>query len=159
MPDVRRKLLLYASALTISAAGAKFIMQEEGTVQTAYLDAVGIPTICTGSTTNVFLGQTATLAECEQRLQEDTTYAGKAVGRLVAVKLTQGQYDALVSFVFNVGPGAFAKSTLLKRINAGQCEQAGQEFLRWDRAGGQRLKGLTKRRAKESAMWTKDCYD
>lgn len=144
--------------LSISLTGLGLIKAFEGTSQTAYLDSVAVPTICTGSTRNVFLGQTATPQECDVRLQEDVSYAGKALGRLVAVRLTQGQYDALVSFVFNVGPGAFSKSTMLRRINAGQCEAAGREFYRWDHAGGKKLRGLTKRRAAEAAVWLEDCY-
>ena len=157
MISVRNRTLALASALSISLAGIAFIQSEEGTEYEAYLDSVRVPTICTGSTKNVFLGQKATLQECEQRLQEDTTYAGKAVGRHVQRKLTQQQYDTLVSFVFNVGAGAFARSTMLRYINAGQCEAAGAEFLRWDKAGGKRLNGLTKRRARESAAWLEDC--
>lgn len=146
-----------AGALALSLAGVSFIQGWEGTEQVAYLDSVGVPTICTGSTTKVFLGQTATLQECQERLQEDTSYAGKAVGRLVKVSLTQGQYDALVSLVFNIGPGAFAKSTLLKRLNNGQCTLAASEFLRWDKAKGKRLRGLTLRRQAESELFRKGC--
>ena len=157
MISVRNRTLALASALSISLAGIAFIQSEEGTEYEAYLDSVHVPTICTGSTKNVFIGQKATLQECEQRLLEDTTYAGKAVQRLVQRKLTQQQYDTLVSFVFNVGAGAFSRSTMLRYINANQCEAAGAEFLRWDRAGGKRLRGLTKRRARESAAWLEDC--
>ena len=157
MISVRNRTLALASTLSISLAGIAFIQSEEGTEYEAYLDSVRVPTICTGSTKNVFIGQKATLQECEQRLQEDTTYAGKAVQRLVQRKLTQQQYDTLVSFVFNVGAGAFSRSTMLRYINANQCEAAGAEFLKWDRAGGKRIKGLTKRRARESAAWLEDC--
>lgn len=157
MISVRNRTLALASALSISLAGIAFIQSEEGTEYEAYLDSVHVPTICTGSTKNVFIGQKATLQECEQRLQEDTTYAGKAVQRHVQRKLTQQQYDTLVSFVFNVGPGAFAKSTMLKRINEGQCYAAGAEFKRWNKAGGKVLKGLTNRRAREAALWLEDC--
>lgn len=143
--------------LSISAAGLTFIQQEEGIVPVAYRDAVGIPTICTGSTKNVFIGHVATPLECAQRLQEDTTYAGKAVARLVSVPLSQGQYDALVSFTFNCGPTNLAGSTLLRRLNAGQCREAAAEFLRWDRAKGKRLRGLTERRKREAALFVKDC--
>lgn len=151
------KTKAFAAALAISVAGLGFIAKHEGTRQEAYLDSVGVPTICTGSTRNVFLGQKATLAECEQRLQEDSTYAGRAVARHVQVKLTQAQYDALVSFVFNVGGGAFSRSTLLRKINAGECHAAAQEFHRWVFAGGVRLRGLVTRRAAEAALWRSGC--
>lgn len=146
-----------ATALVLSPLGIDLIKKWEGTKQTAYLDSVGVPTICTGSTRNVYLGQTATLGECEQRLKEDATYAGKAIQRLVKVKLTQEQYDALVSLTFNIGEGNFAKSTLLTRLNAGQCHAAGLQFKRWVYAGGKKLRGLEKRREAESALFLRGC--
>ena len=154
----RNRTLALASALSISLAGIAFIQSEEGTEYEAYLDSVHVPTICTGSTKNVFIGQKATLQECEQRLQEDTTYAGKAVGRYVQRKLTQQQYDTLVSFVFNVGETQFYRSTLLRKINAGDCWGAGAEFDRWVYAKGKRLKGLVSRRADERKQWEEGCY-
>ena len=146
-----------AAVLVLSLAGIGFIQSWEGTRQEAYLDSVNVPTICTGSTTKVFIGQRATLQECEERLREDTTYAGRAVQRLVTVKLTQAQYDALVSLVFNIGPGGFARSTLLKKLNAGDCLGAAREWLRWDKAGGKRLRGLTNRRQAEAKEFVTGC--
>ena len=146
-----------AALMSLSVAGVALIQNFEGTETVAYADAVGVPTICTGSTKGVYLGQTATLAECEERLSEDTSYAGEAIGRLVKVKLSQDQYDALVSLVFNIGPGAFARSTLLRRLNDGQCTVAGDEFLRWRYAAGKPLRGLLKRRQAERALFIKDC--
>lgn len=146
-----------AGSLVLSVAGVDLIKKYEGTKQHAYLDSVGVPTICTGSTRNVFIGQYAALGECEQRLKEDATYAGNAIKRLVKVKLTQEQYDALVSLTFNIGEGAFAKSTLLNRLNSNQCYAAGLQFNRWVYAGGKRLNGLVKRRAEESALFLRGC--
>ena len=151
------KAKLAAAVLSISVAGLALIQTFEGTETTAYADAGGIPTICTGSTRGVYLGQTATLAECEERLSEDVSYAGEAIRKGVRVKLSQGQYDALVSLVFNIGPGAFARSTLLKRLNDGQCRAAADEFLRWRYAAGKPLRGLLKRRQAERALFVKDC--
>ncbi|HVH93275.1 MAG TPA: lysozyme [Candidatus Acidoferrum sp.] len=146
-----------ASTLLPSTPGTQLIKQHEGARQDAYADAVGVPTICYGSTRGVFLGQHATLAECEQRLLEDATYAGKAIGRMVQVKLTQRQYDAMVSFVFNVGETNFRKSTLLRKINAGDCYGAGAEFDRWVYAGGRKLRGLVIRRAAERQEFESGC--
>ena len=151
------KTRLSVGALTLSLAGTAFIMQEEGTVFKAYLDPVGVPTICTGSTKRVFLGHTATLRECEERLQEDTSDAGKAIARYVQVRLTQGQYDALLSFVFNVGQGNFSRSTLLRHLNAGECHATADQFKRWVYAKGIKLRGLVKRRAKEAEMFREGC--
>lgn len=146
-----------AGALILSMLGAIAIKKFEGSSDVAYIDPVGIPTICVGSTKNVFVGQRAAPGECEARLQEDTTYAGKAIARCTDVKLTQGQYDALVSFTFNVGGGAYCKSTLLKKLNAGDCHGAANEFQRWSRAGGRVLPGLVTRRAAEAKMFREGC--
>ena len=149
--------LIRRAVLTISFAGLAAIATFEGTRTAAYLDSVGVPTICTGHTKTVRLGDVRTLGECEVLLKEDTSEAGRAVSRLVKTDLTQEQYDALVSFTFNVGQGALARSTLLKRVNAGECLQAAAEFLRWDKAGGMRLRGLTIRRKAESEAFKGGC--
>lgn len=147
----------WATALAISAAGLGFIQQSEGIRYDAYLDSVQVPTICVGSTRKVFLGQRATLQECEERLREDTSRAGKAIGRHVQVRLTQGQYDALLSLVFNIGEGNFARSTLLRKLNAGDCRGAGAEFARWVYAGKVKLRGLVLRRSGERQMFEGGC--
>lgn len=145
------------AGLLLSLAGIGFIQTWEGTERTAYLDSVGVPTICTGSTRAVRIGQTATESECQSRLILDTTYAGNALKRCVTASVTQGQYDALVSLSFNIGGGAICRSTLVRKLNQGDCRGAGAEFLRWDWAGGSRLRGLTNRRKAESAIFLKDC--
>lgn len=151
------KLKALAAALTLSASGVLFIQNWEGTKYVAYRDSVGVPTICTGSTRAVRLGTTATPTECAVRLVEDTTYAGKAVARCVTAPVTQRQYDALVSLGFNIGGGALCSSTLVRKLNQGDCRGAAGQFLRWDYAGKQKLRGLTNRRAAESAEFIKDC--
>lgn len=151
--------------LTLSAAGAGAIAQHEGIVNTAYRDPVGIVTICSGHTKTARMGQVKTDAQCAALLMQDVAVAERAVSRLVKVKLTQNQFDALVSFDFNVGETNFAKSTLLKYLNQGRCWDAGREFSKWDKAKGYRLvkdkgyrlPGLTKRRADERAMFETGC--
>lgn len=150
-------VLAVASTLLPSQSGLDAIKKHEGVRHGAYLDAVGVPTICYGSTRKVFMGQRATSAECEERLLEDATYAGRGVAQGVKVKLTQGQYDALVSFVFNVGETQFYRSTLLRKINAGDCWGAGAEFDRWVYAKGKRLNGLVSRRADERRAFEEGC--
>ena len=150
-------VLLSVGFLSLSPRGATDIINLEGTKTEAYYDAVGIPTICNGSTRGVFIGMSATLDQCEKRLIDDTTYAGKQIKHDVKVKLTQEQYDALVSFVFNVGNTAFHNSTMLRLINAGDCYGAGAQFDRWIRAKGRVLPGLVKRRHAERIKWEGGC--
>lgn len=134
-----------------------FIMNHEGIRQTAYLDAVDVPTICAGHTKKVKLGQTATLDQCQQFIKEDTGEAGKAIARCTTALITQDQYDMLVDFAFNVGGEAYCNSTLVRKLNSGNCVGAANEFSRWNKAGGRVLKGLTKRRADERIKFISDC--
>jgi lysozyme len=143
--------------LTLSAAGAGAIMQHEGIVNTAYRDPVGVVTICSGHTKTARIGQVKTDAQCQALLLQDVAKAEHDVQRLVKVRLTQNQFDALVSFDFNVGEGNFAKSTLLKELNLGRCWAAGREFPKWDKAKGYRLPGLTQRRADERKLFETGC--
>lgn len=144
-------------ALTLSAAGAGAIVAYEGLHKVAYVDPVGIVTVCAGHTKTAKLGQVKTDAECEALLKEDVKDAEAAVRRLVVVPLTQAQFDALVSFTFNVGSSNLAKSTLLKKVNAFDCWGAGAEFLRWTYGGGKELSGLVIRRASERKHWETGC--
>lgn len=146
-----------AALLALSAAGAVAIVQHEGLKKTAYVDPVGVVTVCAGHTATAKLGQTLTKQQCAELLKQDVIHAERAVKRLVKVPLTQNQFDALVSFVFNVGEGNFAKSTLLRRINANDCWGAAQEFNRWVYAGGRVLPGLVQRRASEGRTWATGC--
>ena len=149
--------LALASFFTLSPTGQQAIVKHEGYVPTAYQDSVGVWTICSGSTFGVRAGMVATPAQCAERLKVDTSTAGRAVSRLVKVPISQRQYDALVSWTLNLGEGNLAKSTMLKRINAGQCYAAADEMLKWVYAGGKRLKGLETRRAEERFMFIGDC--
>lgn len=150
-------ILAAAAYFTPSPQGVELIKKSEGLELQAYPDAVQIPTICYGSTRGVKLGMSATLAECEERLVKDATYAGRALDRYVEVKISQRQYDALVSFVYNIGETQFRKSTLLKKLNSGECKAAAKEFDRWVYAKGKKLRGLVKRRADERNIFETDC--
>lgn len=86
-------------------------------------------------------------------LEQDLRIAERAIGRFVRVALNQNQFDALVSFTFNLGTGALQRSTLRQKLNRGEYGDAASEFGRWVFAGGQRLKGLVRRRQAEASLF------
>src|SRR6478752_5864112 len=154
------KVRVLAATLVISAAGLAGITHDEGEVRKVYLDPVGIPTVCVGHIDTVTakdVGKAYSAETCQYLLRQDTLRAQQAVQKYVKVPITQQQFDALVSFTFNCGTAALRDSTLLKDINAGRCEAAGNQFLRWDKAKGKTLRGLTLRRQREAAAWVEDC--
>ena len=139
--------------MTYSEEGLQLTEKFEGLRLTAYKDSVGVPTIGYGHTRGVAMGMTCTQEQAEQWLQEDVQIAVDAVNRLVTVELTQNQFDALVDFTFNLGVGSLQRSTLLKLLNAGNYSGAAGEFKKWNKAGGQVLAGLTKRRQAERDLF------
>jgi lysozyme len=151
------KQLFKAASLSAGAAAIALITTYEGLRLEAYKDPVGVWTICYGSTKNVQPGQVATLQECENRLGADAEEAANAVRKYVQHPITQEQFDALVDFTFNLGAGNFKNSTLLRKLNAGDCYGAAEEFRRWVYAGGQVLPGLQKRREAEYELFLADC--
>lgn len=143
----------------INAEGLALIKQWEGCKLTAYKDVAGVLTIGYGSTgPHVKPGMKITQAEAERLLLNDLDRFERAVERLVAVPLTDGQFAALVSFAFNVGEAAFAKSTLLRKLNAGDYEAVPSELARWVNAGGRRVQGLVNRRAAEAGLWVRGSF-
>jgi lysozyme len=135
------------------SAGVNMIKSFEGLYLDAYYDAVGIPTIGYGHTENVHMGMSISEAEAEQLLRQDLERFEVAVQDGVEVEINDDQFDALVSFSFNLGAGSLFSSTLLKLLNQGKFEQAAEEFPRWNKAGGQALLGLTRRRLSERALF------
>ena len=146
-----------AATLALSLAGLLSIAAFEGMKPVAYRDLVGIPTVCAGHTQGVRIGQVKTENECQALLREDASDAGKWVGKCTAALVTQAQYDALVSLAFNIGGPAYCQSTLVRKLNAGDCQGAADEFGRWVRAKGKVLSGLKKRRAEERAQFLTGC--
>jgi lysozyme len=141
--------------MKISQAGLDLIKRFEGCKLEAYRDAVGIWTIGYGHTgPNVHDGLKITQAQADAILAQDVSRFASGVAANVNVALTQSEFDALVSFAFNVGLGAFRSSTLLKLLNdnADRTVVASQ-FLRWNKAGSKVLDGLTKRRNAEKALF------
>jgi lysozyme len=139
-----------------SPRGIALIKSAEGLRLKAYPDpgTGGLPwTIGYGSTSGVTRNMVITEAQAEQMLEEDLVRFERIVERAVRVPVNQGQFDALVSFTYNVGEGNFTKSTLLRKLNAGDAAGASEQFSRWVNAAGKVLPGLVKRRAAECAMF------
>jgi lysozyme len=141
----------------INKDGLDLVKHFEGFHPKAYKDPVGIWTIGYGHTGlvhrdgTVFPGRTITKAEGEELLKYDMGVFEKRVRELVKVPLNDNEFSALVSFDFNTG--GLAKSTLLKKLNEGDRMGAANEFLRWDKAGGKTLAGLTRRRKSERNLF------
>jgi len=145
-PPVKKVAAAAAAATAIAASVISFF---EGTRTEAYRDPVGIPTICTGHTEGVVMGQVRSLAECAALLRDDVETAMASVLVLTRVPVNAHELAAYTSFVFNVGHGNFARSTLLKKLNAGDRHGACGELKRWVYAKGRKLAGLVKRRDAE----------
>lgn len=139
--------------MKVSNNGINLVKRFEGLELKAYRDSVGILTIGYGHTHAVKSGDIITGKQADAFLREDLQVAELTVNTNVKVKLTQGQFDALVSFVFNLGSGNFVKSTLIKKLNAGDYAGAADEFGKWVNAGGKKLPGLVKRRAAEREVF------
>ena len=139
--------------MKLGERGTEILKYFEGCKLTAYQDSVGVWTIGYGHTKGVFDGMTITQEEAEQMLlTEHEEYEGY-IENMVTVPLTQNQFDALVVWIYNLGPTNFKNSTLLKELNAGNYNAAGQEITRWNKAGGKVLAGLVKRREAEAELF------
>ncbi len=141
-----------------SEKGIALIKEFEGCRLTAYQDSVGVWTIGYGWTQPVDgkpirAGMTIKQQTAERLLKTGLVSYESDVSRLVKVGLTQGQFDALVSFTYNLGVRSLSTSTLLRKLNAGDYAGAADEFLRWNKAGGKVLNGLTRRREAERALF------
>ena len=137
-----------------SEEGKRFIKEKEGLRLEAYRCSGGILTIGYGHTAGVVPGMTINKFQAEKFFLEDLEQTAECVvNRLVKVPLTQGQYDALVSFTFNLGAGNLMKSTLLKLLNARDYAGASEQFERWVKSGGKVTAGVVKRRMEEKKMF------
>lgn len=124
---------------------------------TAYKCPAGVWTIGYGHTATAKQGMTITQAKAVELLKNDLARFEAGVNTYVKVPINQNQFDALVSFSYNVGSGALKTSTLLKKLNAKDYQGAADEFLRWNKASGKVLAGLTKRRETERALFLTGC--
>lgn len=138
----------------ISNAGLELIQRFEGFSPVPYLDAAELPTIGFGHLIRegeIF--ERISRTEAETILRRDVHHAERAVLRLIDVPLMDGQYDSLVSFTFNLGSGAFQRSTLRQKINREEHESVPNEFRRWIWANGRKLRGLARRREAEIELY------
>ena len=139
--------------MNLGYKGTKLLKYFEGCKLTAYQDSVGVWTIGYGHTKGVYDGMTITQEEAEQMLLTELEEYEGYVEKYVTVPLTQNQFDALVVWVYNLGPTNFRNSTLLKELNSGDYTAAGKEITRWNKAGGKVLAGLVKRREAEAQLF------
>ena len=130
-----------AILMKLGERGTEILKYFEGCKLTAYQDSVGVWTIGYGHTKGVYDGMTITQDQAEQMLLSELEEYEGYIKDMVTVPLTQNQFDALVVWVYNLGPTNFRNSTLLKELNAGNYNAAGQEITRWNKAGGKVLAG------------------
>ncbi len=144
--------------MQISKSGIELIKRFEGLRLKAYQDLVGVWTIGYGWTQpvdgkKVGPGMQIVQATADRLLKCGVVQYEQGVNLLVKVKITQSQFDALVSFAYNLGLRSLSTSTLLKKLNAGDKQGAADEFGKWVNAGGKRLDGLVVRRAAERELF------
>jgi lysozyme len=142
----------------ISDIGLQLIKTFEGKHNKGYLCPANVWTIGYGHTGPTFgnptpRGMRITDAQIDELLKQDMERFENAVTKYVKVPLTQNQFDALVSFTFNVGAGALSTSTLLKLLNQGKYDEVPAQFLRWNKGGGKVLAGLVRRRQSEAHLF------
>ena len=140
--------------MNVSQVGIDLIKQYETLRLKAYMPTPNdVPTIGYGHTHGVKMGDICTEDQADEWLRQDCAFAESCIDDNVTVPLQQNEFDALVSFIFNVGCGAFKVSTMLKMINDGDLDSASQQFARWNKQKGQVLAGLTRRRADEKELF------
>lgn len=138
-----------------SESGKSLIKEFEGFRSEAYLDPVGIPTIGFGFVEGVRLGDVMSPAEADVRLEAELLRFERAVSEATGGNANQNEFDAMVSFAFNVGVAGLKRSTVVKAHNRGDKASAARAFSLWNKAGGKVMAGLTRRRAAEAALYLK----
>ena len=139
--------------MQLSKTGIELLKHFEGCELKAYQDSVGVWTIGYGHTKGIYEGLEITQSEAEKMLQDELPeYEGYITDKVVPM-LQQHEYDALVCWVYNLGPTNLSSSTMLKKLNAGEFKEVPFQMIRWDKAGGQPLLGLTRRRNAEALLF------
>ena len=139
--------------MKISSEGLELIKHFEGCETTAYQDSVGVWTIGYGHTKGVEEGQTCSIEDTETMLADEMDEYEGYINNMVKVDFEQHEFDALVAWVYNLGPTNLGESTMLKVLNGGQFARVPDQKKRWNRAGGQVLAGLVRRRTAEALMF------
>lgn len=141
--------------MKFSAAGMELLKRSEGFRSRVYLDAAGFPTIGFGHRLvhPESFPRGVNDTQADNILALDVRESEQAVEHLVKVPLTQGQFDALVDFTFNLGSARLGSSTLLRELNLGHYDLAANELLRWDHCGSEELASLQTRRRAERGLW------
>ncbi len=148
--------------MRLDTNGYKLIQGFEGLRLTAYKDSAGIPTIGYGNITyidgnKVKMGDTISQEKADQMFKYYADKFAREVDAVVTATVNQNQFNALVSMAYNIGIGAFSKSTLLKKVNANSCDKTiRDEFMKCVNAGGKRIQGLVNRRQKEADLFFKN---
>jgi lysozyme len=144
----------------ITQEGLNLIKKFEGFEPEIYLDAAGLPTIGYGHLIrkgeHKMFENGISYEAAVALLIKDVQSAERSVLRFINIPLTDGQFDALVSFTFNLGGGALQRSTLRRKVNRGEHPDVPREFLRWVWAGGRKLRGLIRRREAEAKLYLND---
>ena len=136
-----------------SSEGISLIQKFEGCELEAYQCSAGVWTIGYGHTKDVVEGMTITKEQAEQMLVDELHEYENYINEYVTVALSQNQFDALVSWVYNLGPANLKASTMLKVLNSGKYEDVPAQMKRWNKAGGKVLEGLIRRREAEACLF------
>lgn len=139
--------------MQISEEGKGIIKRFEGCKLEAYLCSAGVPTIAWGKTHGVKMGDTCTQEQADQWFDEEIVEYENYVNDLVTAPLNQSQFDALVSWVYNLGPANLKSSTMLRVLNEGKYDLVPSEMRKWVKAGGKVNAGLERRRLAESMLF------
>lgn len=140
--------------MKLNDQGIDLIKKFEGCRLDAYLDVAGIPTIGWGTVgTDIHLGLSWTQEDCDKILIADLDHVQSQVKKVLQVDLTDNEFSAICSLIYNIGIGNFKKSTLLDCLNEREWDLAAAEFPKWDHAGGRVVAGLLKRRMAEKELF------
>ena len=150
-PKIKRTRKRVALGAAAAALAVTLVGSFEGLRTKTYRDPIGIPTYCFGETENAQMGRTYTVQQCRELLAGRLEEFNAMVDNCIHVPMSDKRRVAVLSFTYNVGGGALCKSNFARRLNAGD-PHACDELLKWDKAGGHTLPGLTRRRKEERAL-------